>query len=155
MNRLAKENRIRADSKTGKPGTLVLSRTRQSLLPIEELAPHPACIRWQHQSRSRGSPSHAPFVLGVGQDGQGSPKVQMLPGENVRDRVLTDDEESLYPAATKRVGSLRPILNRLCPRVAAVSRNANGRADVDRLFLGGQKIYPEDRNLRLIEVSAT
>ena len=38
MNRLAKESRIRADSKTGKAGTLVLWRTQQSLLPIEELA---------------------------------------------------------------------------------------------------------------------
>lgn len=38
MNRLAKKNRIRADSKTEKPGTLVLWRTQQSLLPIEELA---------------------------------------------------------------------------------------------------------------------
>ena len=38
MNRMAKENRIRAHSKTGKPGTLVLWRTQQPLLPIEELA---------------------------------------------------------------------------------------------------------------------
>jgi len=38
MNRLARKNRIRADSKTEKPGTLVLWRTQQSLLPIEELA---------------------------------------------------------------------------------------------------------------------
>ena len=38
MNRLTKENRIRADSKAGTPGTLVLWRTQQSLLPIAELA---------------------------------------------------------------------------------------------------------------------
>ena len=38
MNRLAKEDRIRADSQTGKAATLVLWRTQQSLLPIEELA---------------------------------------------------------------------------------------------------------------------
>lgn len=38
MKRTAKENRTRADSKTGKAGTLVLWRTQQSLLPIEELA---------------------------------------------------------------------------------------------------------------------
>lgn len=38
VSRLAEENRIRADSKTGKPGTLVLWRTQQYLLPIEELA---------------------------------------------------------------------------------------------------------------------
>lgn len=38
MNRIAKENRIRADSNTTKPGTLVLWRTQQNLLPIEELA---------------------------------------------------------------------------------------------------------------------
>lgn len=38
MNRPAKENRIRADSRTEKPGTLVLWRTQQYLLPIEELA---------------------------------------------------------------------------------------------------------------------
>lgn len=38
MNRLAKENRIRTHSKTGKPGALVLWRTQQSLLPIQELA---------------------------------------------------------------------------------------------------------------------
>lgn len=38
MNRRAKENRIRADSNSGKPGALVLWRTQQPLLPIEELA---------------------------------------------------------------------------------------------------------------------
>lgn len=38
MNRLAKEDRIRPESKSGTPGTLVLWRTQQSLLPIEELA---------------------------------------------------------------------------------------------------------------------
>ena len=38
MNRRAKENRIRAHSKAGKPGTLVLWRTQQPLLPMEELA---------------------------------------------------------------------------------------------------------------------
>jgi hypothetical protein len=38
MKRLAKEDRIRADPNTGRPGTLVLWRTQQCLLPIEELA---------------------------------------------------------------------------------------------------------------------
>lgn len=38
MTRLAKENPIRGNSKTGKPGALVLWRTQQSLLPIDELA---------------------------------------------------------------------------------------------------------------------
>ena len=38
MTRLAKENPIRPNSKTGKPGALVLWRTQQSLLPIDELA---------------------------------------------------------------------------------------------------------------------
>jgi integrase len=33
------------------------------------------------------------------------PKIQMLPGENERDRVLTDDEEALYLAAAARVGA--------------------------------------------------
>jgi hypothetical protein len=38
------------------------------------------------------------------------PKIQMLPGENERDRVLTDDEENRYLTAAAKVG---PILNRL------------------------------------------
>ncbi len=38
MNRRAEEIGIRADSKTGGPGTLVLWRTQQFLVPIEELA---------------------------------------------------------------------------------------------------------------------
>ncbi len=38
MKRLARENGISADSRTGTHGTLVLWRTQQSLLPIEELA---------------------------------------------------------------------------------------------------------------------
>jgi integrase len=33
------------------------------------------------------------------------PKVQMIPGENERDRVLTDDEESRYLTAATRVGA--------------------------------------------------
>jgi integrase len=33
------------------------------------------------------------------------PKVHMLPGENERDRVLTDDEESRYLAAAAKVGA--------------------------------------------------
>jgi integrase len=33
------------------------------------------------------------------------PKVQMLPGENERDRVLTDDEEARYLAAAAQVGA--------------------------------------------------
>ena len=32
------------------------------------------------------------------------PKIQMLPGENERDRVLTEDEERRYLAAAKRIG---------------------------------------------------
>jgi chaperone modulatory protein CbpM len=38
MNRLTKEDRLSAHSKTGKPGAIVLWRTQQSLLPMEELA---------------------------------------------------------------------------------------------------------------------
>ncbi len=33
------------------------------------------------------------------------PKIQMLPGENERDRVLTEDEERRYLAAAKRIGA--------------------------------------------------
>jgi integrase len=33
------------------------------------------------------------------------PKIQMLPGENERDRVLTEDEERRYLAATKKIGA--------------------------------------------------
>ncbi len=33
------------------------------------------------------------------------PKIQMLPGENERDRVLADDEESRYLAAAEKVGA--------------------------------------------------
>jgi integrase len=33
------------------------------------------------------------------------PKIQMLPGENERDRVLSDDEESRYLAAAAKVGA--------------------------------------------------
>jgi len=33
------------------------------------------------------------------------PKIQMLPGENERDRVLTDDEEARYLVAAARVGA--------------------------------------------------
>jgi hypothetical protein len=33
------------------------------------------------------------------------PKVQMLPGENERDRVLTDDEEGRYLLAAAQVGA--------------------------------------------------
>jgi integrase len=33
------------------------------------------------------------------------PKIQMLPGENERDRVLTDDEEARYLAAAAQVGA--------------------------------------------------
>lgn len=33
------------------------------------------------------------------------PKIQMLPGENERDRVLTDDEENRYLAAAAKVGA--------------------------------------------------
>ena len=38
MSRLAEEDRARADSQTGKTGTLVLWRTQHFLLPIEDLA---------------------------------------------------------------------------------------------------------------------
>lgn len=38
MRRLAEEDRARADSKTGKTGTLVLWRTQHFLLPVEDLA---------------------------------------------------------------------------------------------------------------------
>lgn len=38
MSRIAKEDRVRAESKTGKAGTLVLWRSQQFLVPIEELA---------------------------------------------------------------------------------------------------------------------
>src|SRR5579863_6229806 len=33
------------------------------------------------------------------------PKIQMLPGENERDRVLTEDEENRYLAAAKKIGA--------------------------------------------------
>jgi Phage integrase SAM-like domain len=47
------------------------------------------------------------------------PKVQMIPGENERDRVLTDDEESRYlTAASEHRGSLSS-----CPRRAACSES--------------------------------
>jgi hypothetical protein len=33
------------------------------------------------------------------------PKIQMLPGENERDRVLADDEENCYLTAATKVGA--------------------------------------------------
>jgi len=58
----------------------------------------------QHQSRIRGLAEDTAPRFRVGHLDKPCLRVQMLPGENERDRVLTAEEESRYLKATAAVG---------------------------------------------------
>jgi len=68
-----------------------------------------------------------------GKTDKAPPKIQMLPGENERDRVWNRDEERRYLAATKEVGA---EIEEAYQRALTGTRASNQELPVKNEYLG-------------------